>query len=95
METIKDIIYGSVEDLKKGYYDLAITINGKDLINMPIDEGIKILNGNGLIKGDNIIIPKGLSVTTKQIGGALECNFNNGYIIADLAFDGDIDEYIA
>jgi predicted O-methyltransferase YrrM len=95
-KVIKDIIYGTVKDLKSGSFDLAFTIKGQDLINMDLDEGLKIMKDNGLVKDDNLIIPAGVELTnTQQYGGAIEYNFGNGFIVVDLAFDNDENEYIA
>jgi hypothetical protein len=95
-KVLKDIEYFTLEELENGTVDMAVTVNGVDLIDMPIDEGIKILRDNNLIKNEAIIIPAGLELTSiEDFGATYEYNFGNGFIVLDLCFNNDDeDEYI-
>lgn len=95
-KVLKDINYFTLEELSNGSVDIAISVNGVDLIDMPMDKGLKILRDNNLIKNDTIIVPAGLELTSiEDFGATYEYNFGNGFIVLDLCFDGDDeDEYI-
>jgi hypothetical protein len=90
-KVIKDIIYCSVEDLKNGSVDNGFMLDGKDLLECEtIEEGIEELKKFGLIKGDNVIIPKGFILNEiNKFGGAVEYVFNEGKIQVDLALDNE------
>ena len=95
MKTIQEIIYCSIDEIKEGNVDIAITIDGNDLIDKDTNEALKILKNNNMINNGNVVIPAGLEVTKKQCVGAEEYNFGNGHIIVDLAFDdGEEKQYI-
>ncbi|MFA6199255.1 MAG: hypothetical protein WC679_02450 [Bacteroidales bacterium] len=80
-----DIIYSDLKLVLDGEYEIAIEINGIDLIDLPVDQAIDILNANGLIKEQLILIPAGSILDSEEyFGGACEYSFNNGLIKADM-----------
>ncbi len=93
MKLLKDIVYGKIEYVKAGHYDINIVINGEDLADMNVDDAINILEKNNLINNEHIVIPKGLELTSKKnINQITELNFNNGAMIVNMVIDSDDDE---
>lgn len=92
MKFIKEVFVFDKEMAFNGEVDFAVTINGADLIDAPIDRAWAMLNAHGLIKDDKFIIPMGTRVIYKiQYSGATEykLNYNNTMITLDLALDNE------
>ncbi|MNB91967.1 hypothetical protein D3C81_587410 [compost metagenome] len=99
-KVIKNVEYVAIKDVEQGSSDLAVTINGIDLIEMELEKGVEILSQHNLIKDGHFIIPAGYSlVGITQHGGAFEYEFQNGdtNILVDMSFDNEEEEaqYIA
>ena len=91
----KDIVYCTIKDLVDGNCELGMTINGINLIDMMLDEALVILKDNSMVKGDAVVIPKGVVLNSREEhGGATEYVFDEGNIVVDLVFDGNEEEFI-
>jgi hypothetical protein len=85
-KVIKDIPCGSVEDFKKRT-QRTLELDGTNLDDISVDEGLKLLKKHGMIKDDNIVIPNGFILTRIWNYGGSEYTFNDGLLILDLEFD--------
>jgi hypothetical protein len=93
-KVIKDIIYCTVDDVFEGLVPLSMTIGNAKLWNMEAEESLTILKEEGMIKDNNIIVPKGLSFDgCVEFSGATEYSFDNCNIKIDLTLDYE-NEYI-
>jgi hypothetical protein len=95
-KVIKDIVCCSFEDIKD-YWDLKFFIDGKHIKDFSIDERIKIIKKYGLLKGNNIVVPKGFELVKRKTYKTIEeftFRNNNLLLITDLFFNGDEKEYI-